>query len=208
MKIAENEIVLFQGDSVTDVRRDRTNPNDMGNGYPMMVASWFAASFPEKNVTFINRGIGGNRVKDLRARWEEDCIQLQPTLLSILIGVNDCWRRYDKNDPTSVEKFEEDYRFILDQAKERTNAKIVLCEPFILPVPEDRKEWRVDLDPKINVVRNLAREYQTLLIPLDGIISSAAASKEPTFWLRDGVHPTPAGHALIAREWMRRMECL
>jgi lysophospholipase L1-like esterase len=208
MEIMENEVVLFQGDSVTDVGRDREDLNSLVNGYPMMIAAWLAASFPEKQITFINKGISGDRVRDLRKRWEADCLGLQPTLVSILIGINDCWRRYDRNDPTSAEKFEADYRFILDQVKERTAAKIILCEPFVLPVPEDRKAWREDLDPKINVVRDLAREYRTLLIPLDGIFNSMEAFKAPEFWLRDGVHPTPAGHALIAREWMKRMECL
>ena len=208
MLIENNEVVLFQGDSITDAGRNRKDINSLGNGYAMMAASWFAALYPEKNVNFINKGISGNRVKDLKSRWEEDCLQLKPTFVSILIGINDCWRRYDSNDPTSAEEFEEDYRAILQQLRESLQPKILLCEPFVLPVPEDRKKWREDLDPKINVVRKLAREYKTLLLPLDGIFHSVSTYKEPGFWAPDGVHPSYAGHALIAKEWLKITKCL
>lgn len=200
----ENEVVLFQGDSVTDCGRNREKEDDMGFGYPLLISSWIQAKYPEKNIRFINKGISGNRVCDLEARWNEDCISLEPTFVSILIGINDTWRRFDNNDPTSVKDFEDTYRRIISQVKEKTSAKIILCEPFVLPFPEDRKLWREDLDPKIHAVRNLAREFQTLLLPLDGLINSAAAQKSPEFWAADGVHPTMAGHALIAQEWLKK----
>lgn len=199
-----NDIVLFQGDSVTDCGRSREDQTSLGAGYAMMISSWLEAQYPEKNITFINKGISGNRVCDLNVRWEEDCIQLKPTFVSILIGINDCWRRYDSNNPTSPEAFEKSYRDILTQVKEKTEAQIMLCEPFVLPVPEDRRQWREDLDPKIHIVRDLAKEFKTLLLPLDGIFSSAVAQKEPAFWAADGVHPTLAGHALIAQEWLKK----
>jgi acyl-CoA thioesterase-1 len=200
--------IVFQGDSITDTGRDREDPESLGTGYAMMAAAWFAADHPGKTPRFFNRGIGGDRVKDLRARWERDCIRLEPTVVSILIGINDCWRRYDQNDPTPVMEFEGHYRFLLDRLKESGVGKIILCEPFVLPVPDDRRQWREDLDPKIAVVRELAREYQTLLLPLDGIFNSVSAYRPPRFWTPDGVHPSPAGHALIAKEWLKMMNCL
>jgi len=163
----------------------------------------FSACFPEKKVKFINRGISGNRVKDLQDRWQQDCLGLKPDLLSILIGINDCWRRYDKNDPTSAEKFEEGYRDILEQVKKSNpDIKIVLWEPFVLPVKEGQESWREDLDPKIQVVRKLAREYNTYLVPSDSIMAQACTLEDPAFWAADGVHPTQAGHALMARAWL------
>jgi GDSL-like Lipase/Acylhydrolase. len=203
MLLKQGELVLFQGDSVTDVGRNRDDGNDLGFGYPMFVASWFSAMYPDVNVRFINRGVSGNRVRDLKARWRQDCLDLKPDWVSILIGINDCWRRYDSNDPTSVEAFEADYRYILDQVKEELDAKIIILEPFVLPTPEDRVQWREDLDPKIQAVRKLAREYGALLIPLDGIMAQACTRREPAFWAADGVHPTPAGHALIAQAWLK-----
>jgi acyl-CoA thioesterase-1 len=204
--IEDGAVVLFQGDSITDCGRDRDNDLDLGSGYPNMVAAWFSAIYPEKKVKFINRGISGDRVKDLAARWKEDCIDLKPTWVSILIGVNDCWRRYDSNDPTSVDDFASGYRKILTQIRDNLDARIILCEPFVLPVPEDRKQWREDIDPKIHAVRELAMEFNTLYIPLDGIFAAASAKREPAFWAPDGVHPSQAGHALIARAWLETVK--
>ncbi|KRE40553.1 SGNH/GDSL hydrolase family protein [Paenibacillus sp. Soil724D2] len=199
----QGDIVLFQGDSITDAGRVRENPADMGKGYALMTAALFGSSYSEQQVTFLNRGISGNRVKDLQSRWDQDCLALQPSWVSIYIGINDCWRRYDRNDPTSVEQFEEGYRELLVRTKEELGAKLIMIEPFVLPVPEDRKQWREDLDPKINVVRELAREFGALLVPLDGIFAQASMLAPSSFWAPDGVHPSPAGHALIAKAWLK-----
>ena len=206
--IQDNAVVLFQGDSITDCGRVRDNENHLGGGYANMTAAQFSALYPEKNVRFINKGISGNRVKDLQARWQEDCINLKPDWVSILIGINDCWRRYDRNDPTSTEQYETGLRDILQQVKEKLNARLLLLEPFVLPVPEDRKNWREDLDPKIHAARSLAREFDALYIPLDGLFAQASTRREPAFWAPDGVHPTPAGHALITQAWLKAVKAI
>lgn len=206
LRIQQGDIVLFQGDSITDAGRVRDVPTDLGRGYPLMTAAFLASAYPEKQLTFLNRGISGNRVKDLQARWEQDCLALQPNWVSIYIGINDCWRRYDRNDPTSVEQFEAGYRELLERTKAALGAKLILVEPFVLPVPEDRKQWREDLDPKIAVVRELAREFGVLLIPLDGLFAQASMTAPPGYWAPDGVHPSAAGHALIAKAWLKAVQ--
>jgi acyl-CoA thioesterase-1 len=195
-------LVLFHGDSITDAGRDWSKPDSMGVGYPMLAAAWFGALYPESEVKFVNRGISGFRACDLVNRWQEDCLDLEPTVVSILIGINDTWRRYDSDNPTSAESFEASYRDILVRTSENLDARIVLMEPFVLPHPGDRKAWREDLDPKIHVVRQLAREFEAALIPLDGLFAQASTRREPAYWAADGVHPTPAGHALIAQAWL------
>jgi len=206
--IEDNAVVLFQGDSITDAGRDREAPDSLGNGYAMMAASWFSAKYPERNVRFINRGISGNRSRDLVARWQEDCLDLKPTWVSIMIGINDTWRRYDSNDATPVEDYERNYDNILTQVRDNLGARIIIIEPFLLPTPPDRVGWREDLDPKIDAARRLARKYEALYVPMDGIFAAAAARREPAFWAPDGVHPTPAGHALIARSWLTAVHAL
>jgi acyl-CoA thioesterase-1 len=201
--IEDNAVLLFQGDSVTDCGRSQEDDNYLGAGYANMIAASISAIYSEKNITIINKGISGNRVKDLQGRWKEDCLKLKPTWVSILIGINDCWRRYDSNDPTSVEDYEDGYRDLLTQIKSKTKANIILMDPFVLPVTEDRNKWREDLDPKIDAVRRLAREFKAIYLPLDGIFAQAATKIEPAFWTADGVHPTQSGHALIATEWMK-----
>ncbi|ULL17815.1 GDSL family lipase [Paenibacillus sp. H1-7] len=200
--IKQGDKVLFQGDSITDAKRVREDGNDLGKGYALMAAAQFSSLYPEEQVTFLNRGISGNRVKDLQNRWQEDCLDLKPDVVSIYIGINDTWRRFDRNDPTSAEQYEEGYRDLLNRTRQ-LDAKLVLIEPFVLPVPEDRKLWREDLDPKIHVVRELAREYGTRLVSLDGLFAQASTKAPSAFWAPDGVHPSPAGHALIARAWLQ-----
>ncbi len=203
MLIKDGSVVLFQGDSITDCGRSKENTSDLGGGYAMMAAALFGALHPDLNVRFINRGISGNRVKDLAARWQQDCIDLKPDVVSIFIGINDCWRRYDRNDPTPAEQYEAGYRSILEQVRAKTAASVIILEPFVLPWPEDRIRWREDLDPKIDAARRLAREFAAAYVPLDGIFASYAVVKQPQFWAADGVHPTKAGHAVIAREWLK-----
>jgi acyl-CoA thioesterase I len=205
--LSPNSTVLFTGDSVTDCGRNRENPDDLGFGYAVLAASWYSAQYPEKNVRFLNRGISGNRVCDLRDRWQPDCLDLHPAVVSILVGINDTWRAFDSQDPTSTADFERDYRAILDLSQAQ-GSRLVLCEPFVLPVPEDRRAWRVDLDPRIHVVRRLAVEYNAVLVPLDGIFAQAAARREPAFWAGDGVHPSAAGHALMAQSWLRAVSVM
>lgn len=203
--IETNAVVLFQGDSITDAGRSRENLDDLGSGYAKMAASRFESLFPEKNVRFLNRGISGNRAKDLAGRWKEDCLDLKPTWVSILIGINDCWRRYDRNDPTSRADFETHYRKILTETQKNLKARLIILEPFVLPTPADREAWREDLDPKIDVARKLAREFGAIYIPLDGIFASASCQRECAFWAKDGVHPSGAGHALIAEHWLKAL---
>jgi acyl-CoA thioesterase-1 len=204
----DKAVVLFQGDSITDAGRVREDGDHLGSGYAMMAAAWFQALYPEKEVRFLNRGISGNRTKDLVLRWQEDCLELRPTWISVLIGINDTWRRYDAGSITTAQDYEEAYRMLLERVHITLPARFILCEPFVLPVPEDREAWREDLDPKIAVVRRLAREYGAVLVPFDGLFAQAATRRSPAFWASDGVHPSPAGHALMAQAWLRAVGAL
>lgn len=204
--IEDHAVVLFQGDSITDCGRNYRDAESLGTGYAHFVAAEFGRKYPQKQVRFLNRGISGNRVVDLQDRWQRDCLDLNPSWVSIYIGINDTWRRYDNNEATSAEDFYEGYRKLILRTKENTAAKLLLIEPFVLPVPEDRKRWREDLDPKIQGVRELAREFQTLYVPLDGLFAAASTQTPPAYWAPDGVHPSPAGHSLIAEAWLKAVQ--
>ena len=194
--------VLFQGDSVTDAGRARENPANLGNGYPRYAAALLRERFPEREWEFLNLGISGNRTGDLLARWKEDCIDIQPDFLSILIGINDTWRAFDSNNPTTAEQFEDNYRRLLEDVKNHTHAKILLMEPFVLRDTPAKDAWRADLDPKIQVVRRLAWEYADGYVPLDGLFAAACMEQGPLYWTADGVHPVEAGAKRIAAAYV------
>lgn len=174
--------LLFLGDSVTDAGRDFENDRELGHGYVKMIADQLG----KEDVTVINRGVSANRVADLHRRIEADALSLAPDVVTIMIGINDTWFSFSRWEDTSVTAFKEVYRVILSRIKEETNAELVLMEPFVLPYPEDRKEWHGDLDPKIGAVRELAAEFGATLIPLDGLMNALAIKHGPTFLAEDG----------------------
>jgi lysophospholipase L1-like esterase len=186
--------IVFAGDSVTDCGR-RSDPAGLGDGY---VKNLYDALGPDR-PRIVNVGISGNRAKDLEARWQTDVLAHEPDLVSVLIGINDTWRRYDKDDPTSTESFERSYRALLDGIQ--APAQLVLVEPFLLAVKEEQHEWREDLDPKIEVVRRLAAEYGALLVPADVELNRQAATVGAVTLADDGVHPSQAGHQALADLW-------
>lgn len=189
---------VFIGDSVTDCGRDRSDSTSLGDGYVARIA----AARPDLDI--VNRGVSGDRVRDLRARWQADCLAWEPELVSIYIGINDTWRRYDSDDPTSAEEFEVDYLAILDQlAGLASLRRLVIVEPFVLPVEPGQERWREDLDPKLAVVRKLAKNYAATVVPLDTELTAAAAGAGAAALAADGVHPTARGHQLIAESWQR-----
>jgi lysophospholipase L1-like esterase len=140
---------------------------------------------------------------DLENRWDVDVLAHNPTLVSVAIGVNDMWRRYDDNDPTSVEDFEDRYRRVLTGTKAHGNPDLVLCEPFLLSVREEMNTWREDLDPKIAVVHKMATEFGAKLVRFDQRFNDLAQEMSMLELADDGVHPSKLGHRIMADLWLQ-----
>lgn len=204
----QGRTILFQGDSITDCGRARDHgPGaQLGYGYVNFIASQLGYELAERNHRFINRGISGDRVSDLYARWNEDAISLEPDLLSILIGVNDVWRIMSRIPEGATDRFERAYRHLLAETKEvLPNTGIVLCEPFVLEVGatvDGWDEWRRRTDGYREIVAQLAEQYDAVFVPLQDVFDAATERAAAEYWLWDGVHPTAAGHELIARQWL------
>jgi acyl-CoA thioesterase-1 len=196
--LADNSTILFQGDSITGSGRKSNHNEALGDGYVMMTAAWLSALHPEYHIKFFNRGVGGDQVKGLRYRWKKDCLDLRPNLVSILIGVNDLGLPFWKSS-TPTESFKSDYTSILEQTQQ-LKCQIVLLEPFLV---HSNVNFLEELHKKIEVVRELAEKFYAKLIPLNDIFMSACTKRAPSFWSPDGVHPTLAGHALIAQSWIK-----
>jgi lysophospholipase L1-like esterase len=199
----KDDVILFQGDSITDGGRQRTG-NDynhiMGQDYCYIMASQIGSQFPERNITFVNRGVGGNKISDLAARWQNDTINLKPNLLSILIGIN------DMQGNVSLEQFENTYdKLLSDTVAALPNVKIVLGEPFILPVgkwKDNYKDHLADVKKRQKVVARMAEKYHTAIIHYQKAFDDACQLAPADHWSWDGIHPTYAGHGLMAREWL------
>jgi lysophospholipase L1-like esterase len=192
--------ILFQGDSITDAGRDRNDIHNLGNGYPKFAAEYIKEDYPEIDFEFVKLSISGKQTKDLVARLESDFVDIQPDIVSIMIGINDVWHHAGDRSWIPAETFENNYRTILTALKERTNAKIVMIEPFLLPTVSgtDNKDFfREDLDPKIQIIRKLAYEFADVYIPTDGLFASGLIGCEPMAYSADGVHPNTEGAIFI-----------
>lgn len=190
--------VLFQGDSVTDAERDRSDFYGFGDGYVKYVVEDLKEAYP--SVEFVNRGCGGDRTKELLARIDRDLVELDPDIVTIMIGINDTWRRFDNNDPTSAEEFRDRYETILKTIKEKTHAKIVMIEAFLI-YGDIHQEFREDFDAKIDETRKLAIKYADKYIPLNGLLAKALVGEEklePAQIASDCIHPAEDGKILIA----------
>ena len=194
--------ILFQGDSVTDAGRDRSNPNDMGEGYPKYASAMIQDSFPDTEFEFVNLGISGNRTEHLVARLASDFIEIQPDILSIMIGVNDVWHHHAfEMIETTDEYFEANLRKILSEIREKTAAKLLLIQPILLDVA-DKAHMRPELERKQAILARLAKEYADAYLPMDEIFH-AETEEEPTYYAADGVHPTPDGACYIGEAYLR-----
>ena len=202
--------VLFQGDSITDTGRnkERQLPNDassFGNGYALMAGASLLKKLAGKGLTIYNRGISGNKVYQLRDRWNEDCLDLKPDVLSILIGVNDYWHKRNGNYDGTPEVYETDYRALLKQTKEALpNVKLVICEPFSVPGGTAIGEgWMDEFAPYMKAAKKLAEEFDTFYVPYQQIFEEALKHAPAAYWSPDGVHPSMAGTQLMASAWLK-----
>ncbi len=200
-----NSIILFQGDSITDGNRSRNDDwnHVMGHGYAYLIASRLGYEQPGKNFHFYNRGVSGNKITDLAGRWQKDTIDLKPDVLSVLIGINDVNSVFEGTDPVDAKKFEEVYRSLLKQTREKLpGIRFVLCEPFLYPMIRANEKWVPEIKARQTIVRNLCNEFNAIFIPLQDAFNAMLEKAPATYWIWDGVHPMPAGHELIARKWI------
>ncbi|MBQ6831966.1 MAG: SGNH/GDSL hydrolase family protein [Oscillospiraceae bacterium] len=189
--------LLFQGDSITDAGRSYEDPHLLGEGYVKYAAQYLHQAYPQVEFEFINLGISGNQTKDLVARLDKDFVQIQPDIVSIMIGINDVWHHAEDRSWIPDEVFEQRYRMVLDAIRQM-GAKLMIIEPFLIPA-EDKLFFREDLYKKIEIVRKLAREYADVFMPTDGLLCAAFIGDDPLTFAADGVHPTAKGAEFIGR---------
>jgi len=210
LSINQGDVILFQGDSITDAGRNKENlqPNDgnaFGNGYAFMAASSLQNKYADKNIKVYNRGISGNRVPDLINRWQKDTLDLKPNILSIMIGVNDFWRTMDSGAKNSPDQFKAQYKELLDKTKSALpNVKLIIIEPFgVKNVKHVTDAWFPEFPKYQNVTKEIAQEYGAIFLPYQQIFDQGLKrNSNGGYWTSDGVHTTMAGANLMAESWL------
>ncbi|UMP05300.1 GDSL-type esterase/lipase family protein [Amycolatopsis sp. EV170708-02-1] len=197
MRFTEADRLLFAGDSITDSSRDRTDPASLGKGYVRQIADLLGDG-PE----VVNRGINGNRIYDLEARWAADVLAADPTVLTVKIGINDTWRTFDRGLSSPIGKFRDAYSRLLAGAREHLPAELYVITPFLLPVEPEQQDWVADLAPRIETAIDVATEFGARLIRADLFMPRAAEEHGAATLAPDGVHPSPLGHRLLAEAWL------
>lgn len=204
--------ILFQGDSITDADRSRTDDTRLGRGYPLLVESALSLAEPAK-YQFVNRGISGNRIVDLYARIKCDIINLKPDVMSILIGVNDVWHDLGESpNGVDADKFFKIYSMLIEEVKEALpDIKIMILEPFVLEACSTTEHWdffKTEVQKRAEMAKRIAEKYSLPFIPLQKGFDDLATKAPNNYWLGDGVHPTPAGHEYIKDQWLNAFKSL
>ena len=203
--------ILFQGDSITDCRRNRESDliHGLGSGYAFNVAGILDCDFPGE-YEFINRGISGDRIVDVYARIKSDIINLKPDYMSLFIGVNDVWHEVTKENGVSEEKFEIIYDFLISEVlKALPDLKIMIIAPFVTKGEATKDAWgffSTEVKKRAEAAKRIALKHNLKFVPLQEKFDEAIKLKEEPYWTWEGVHPTAAGHRLIAKEWLKAFE--
>jgi lysophospholipase L1-like esterase len=209
IKLEKDDIILFQGDSITDAGRDKTNltannNKALGTGYAFLTSADLLNKNPDKNLTIYNRGISGNKVYQLADRWDKDCLELKPTIMSIMIGVNDFWHTLTNGYTGTVEIYKNDYIKLIDRTKAALpNLKLIIIEPyFVNGIRPEEAKWHPTFDEHRKAAKETAEKYDATFIPLQSMFDEAVKQTSPKYWTPDGVHPSMAGASLISHAWL------
>jgi lysophospholipase L1-like esterase len=211
--IAKDNIILFQGDSITDSGRNRedssfNNASDLGSGYPMLAGAALLENYASMNLKVYNKGISGNKVYQLAERWDKDCLEIKPDILSILIGVNDIWHKLNGEYNGTVDIYRKDYIALLERTKMvLPNIKLIVCEPFaVRGVKAVDDKWYPEFYSYQKAAREIATQFDAAFIPFQKIYDEAQKKAPGVYWTGDGVHPSLAGAQLMALAWLKTVK--
>ena len=171
----ENRVV-FMGDSITD------NWKIEGP----------AGYFPGK--PYINRGIGGQTTPQMLVRFRQDVIALKPKVVVILAGINDV---AGNTGPETLEQIEDNLASMADLAT-ANHIRVVLCS--VMPAFDFPWKPGVTPAPKVLALNAWIKAYAAAKDYVYVDYHTAMKDERdglPATLSRDGVHPLPAGYAVM-----------
>lgn len=209
MKLGQNDKLVMIGDSITDCGRQRPvadgSSDALGNGYVSLVNAMLQATYPGWKIRVANMGVSGNTVRDLKARWQSDVLDLRPDWVSVMIGINDVWRQFDRPYATELHVYPDEYEATLDELVRRTAPEvkgIVLMTPFYIE-PNLRDPMRAMMDRYGQIVRRTAERHGTLFVDTQEAFDRILGHLYPAALAWDRVHPNPVGHYALARAFLQ-----
>ena len=202
-KLKNGETLLFIGDSITDCGRRDAQHQPLGCGYVRMVADMLTIREPQKKITVVNRGIGGNNIGDLRSRWNDDVLEIKPDWLSIKIGINDLNQTLCKQQDFPPARYEEHFDFLLAETTRRLpDCRILLIDPFFMSRDKIQDSYRAKvlkaIPDYIAAVHRMKRKYKTRLVKTHDMFQAQLKHHKLGVFSTEPVHPNSAGHLLIA----------
>jgi lysophospholipase L1-like esterase len=206
MLFSAGQRVVFIGDSITDCdRRGAAAP--YGDGYVDLVRCLVTARHPGLGLTWVNRGVGGDTVRDLAGRWDADAIGAAPDWLSVMIGINDIWHAFG-SQPTKavpIEEYATTLRGLLRRAVDRTGCRLIVAEPYIIE-PDRAEPQRAETDRYGLVAREIAAEFDAVCVRTQDAFDAVLSHTTPADWAGDRIHPNRPGHAVIAQAYLRALD--
>lgn len=202
--LEDGTTVLLIGDSITDCGR-RGGEAPLGSGYVRMFAELVTARYPERQIRYINKGIGGNKVTDMAERWRDDVLFHKPDRLTVKIGINDLHAHLrGAPDGVSPEIFARTYDAILDLTRtELGDIPIVLMTPFYISTDTSGQTFRsqvMEIIPSyIDTVVEMSEKYGARLVNLHEIFQDHLKYRDADTFCPEPVHPHHTGHLIMAR---------
>jgi lysophospholipase L1-like esterase len=175
-----------------------------GRGYAWLAAAQLLIARPDWKLKVFNRGISGDKVYQLAERWQTDCLEIKPDVLSILIGVNDYWHAREGSYKGTVETYETEYQALIKRTKGALpNVKLVICEPFLLRAGKVNGSWFPSFKGYRAAAKRVADQAGAVFVPFQTMFDAASKIAPPALWAADGVHPTADGAAIMASCWLK-----
>ncbi len=199
--LRDGDRVVFFGDSITEQRL-----------YTRFVEQYVLTRFPDRKVTFINAGVGGDKVSggwtgpiDLRLR--RDLFAYDPTVITIMLGMNDGY--YRAPDQEVLATFEEGYRQMLQKiAAKAPQARLTLIKPSafddVTRPPQFQVGYNAVLVQMGALIDKMAAERRALVADMNTpVVATLTTAKQldpalAVTLMVDRIHPGAGVHWVMA----------
>ncbi|WP_169082181.1 SGNH/GDSL hydrolase family protein [Paenibacillus sp. PL91] len=209
MKLEKGQRLVMIGDSITDCERKFPYGEGLfqgvGKGYVALVDAMLQAAYPELSIRVTNMGIGGNTIRDLKARWQSDVLELKPDWLTVMIGINDVWRHFDQpaipESHLSLKEYEQTLEEVVKSVLPGLQGLVIMTPFYLEPNTQDRMRKRMDEFGR--AAGRVAERCGALFVDTQAVFAPMLEHVHPTAIASDRVHPSMTGHMLLARAFLQ-----